>query len=227
MLTNKEIHKFAVKEFNVFFRCNGYKRRGERTWFKIVNNELLQLFYLVFSYGQENFNFDIAFMPLCVPKGSIDLNFSARLHRFDMRGYRTWGSYDQNLLDSDVLDAENIITDEVFPWIENIDNYEKFVSLLSDKKRGEKIGFLPLKCHILEVLPEIFYYTHQFDKAENSVNDFKDYYSSCLNDERILSFLKRYDILRSYYEQGKPELIDKYFDNVICENLTIWKIIKK
>lgn len=120
MLTNKEIHKFVVKEFNVFFRCNGYKRRDERTWFKIVNNELLQLFYLFFSYGQENFNFDIDFMPLCVPKESIDFNFSTRLHRFDMRRYRTWGSYDQNLLDSDVLDAENIITDEVFPCIENI-----------------------------------------------------------------------------------------------------------
>lgn len=219
-MTNKEVHKIVKSEFNSFLCEKGYKKKGGSLWIN-VRDEIVQSIFLNFSYGQEDFNFDIALQPLCIPSESINLYISQRLNFFDSRNeHHSWGKYDKQLLLNDIEDAKMVFNIDVFPWFEKVSDCETLINFLNSPVAGK--SFHISQNYKFELLAQLYYYKHHYIKA----NTYLKKYMLMLDrrdqsiDEELIDNLKKIKLL----SEDSNEKLDLYFSSIIESNKMTWKI---
>lgn len=218
-MINKEVHKIVKSEFNSFLCEKGYKKHRGNLWVN-VGNEIVQSIYLHFSYGQEDFNFDIAVQPLCVPAEGINLCISQRLNFFDSRNeYHSWGKYDEQSLMEDIEDAKGVLNIDVFPWLKKVSDCESLISFLNTSVAGKSFHVSPN--YKYELLTQLYYYKHHYIKANICLKK----YILMLNETNYsiddsLANLKKIKALA----EDSEEKLDMYFSSIIKSNKLAWKI---
>lgn len=219
-MDNKDVHSRVKKDFNDFFVSSGFIRQSSSLWIK-TENELIQIISLYFSYGQEEFNFDIAVQPFCIPSENICLNISQRLSRFDRRSIvRYWGNYDEEKLIDDITDAENVFTQNVFPWFEKMCDSNSLIRFLSSPEAGRSFHISPFAKS--ELLAWLFFYNHNFIRARLNAEKFISM-SERHNDEntkKTVNLMKEMIIL----SKTNTKELDNFFQNIIRDNLNMWKL---
>lgn len=171
-MDNKEVHKIVKSEFSNFFLQNGFIKQSGNEWI-LIKDELIQIMCLQFSYGQENFNFRIAIVPLCIPSDIINYNISASLNDFDTgSAYRCRGSYDRTQLAVDIADAKETIERNVFPWFKSMENCLDVINFLNNPI--SKKGFHIPPFRRAEYLSILYFYKHKLKIAKKYA---KLYYS--------------------------------------------------
>ena len=220
MMNKKEVHNRVKKDFNGFFVSNGFFRQSSSLWIK-KEKELIQIISLYFSYGQEEFNFDIAVQPFCIPSDNICLNISQRLSRFDKRSIvRFWGNYDEEKLIDDITDAENVFSQNVFPWFEKINDCNSLIKFLSSPEAGRSFHISPFSK--AEILAWLYFYNHNFIRARLNAEKFISM-SESHNDEytkKTVNLMKEMIIL----SKTNTKELDNNFRKIIGDNLDMWKM---
>lgn len=219
-MNNKEVHNRVKKDFNEFFVSNGFVRQSSSLWIK-KENELLQIISLYFSYGQEEFDFDIAVQPFCIPSDNICLNISQRLSRFDRRGIvRFWGNYDEEKLIDDITDAENVFTQNVFPWFEKMCDSNGLIRFLNSPEAGRSFHISPFSK--AEILAWLCFYNHNFIRARLNAEKFISMSESHNDDntKKTVNLMKEMIIL----SKTNTKELDNFFRKIIRDNLNMWKL---
>lgn len=222
IMNNKEVHKRVKKEINDFLKSNGFTRQSSTMWIK-ERNELIQIIFLHFSYGQEDFNFDIAVQPFCVPSDDICLYISQRLSYFDRRnGFHSWGNNDEIKLMDDIKDAENVLAENVFPWFEKISDCNTLIKFLNSTEAGKSFHISPL--FKAELLARLCFYHHHFIRA-NAYSEKFILMSEKYDDEKIkrtANEIKEMIVL----SKTNRKALDNNFQKIIVENQNKWKLKK-
>lgn len=215
-MTNKEVHKIVKCEFNSFLCEKGYKKSRGNLWVN-VGNEIVQTIYLHFLYGQEDFNFDIAVQPLCVPAEGINLCISQRLNFFDRRKeYHSWGKYDEQLLMDDIEDAKRVFNMDVFPWLEKVSDCESLISFLNTSAASKSFHISP--DYKYELLTQLYYYKHHYIKAGMCLKKYISVLSGSNHsiDDSLVNLKK----IKALAVDNKEKL-NMYFSSIIKSNRKI------
>lgn len=222
-MTNKEVHKIVVKQFNLFFKEYGFIKRGTNCWVRSTD-EMIHMICLNFSYGQEHFDFDIAVQPWCVPEEDIYLNISARLKMLDNRDeVRSWGSCDAAVLDNDIKDAEQVFVNCVFPLLEQLSDCMSLIKTV-DRITGEKIFVIdPYKKSRLWTY--INYYKHNFIEADECARQYSVLHND-FNSEKTIEDKAKIKSLGKFFSNNDIEEIDKFFADIIESNRRNFKLDK-
>ena len=74
-MINQEVHKLVRQSIDLFLREHNFVKQGNNCWVRSTK-EMIHMICLNFSYGQENFDFDIVVQPWCLPEDDVYLNIS-------------------------------------------------------------------------------------------------------------------------------------------------------
>ena len=222
-MTNKEVHKIVEREFNSFFKEHGFVKYGSRCWVRSAN-EMIHMICLNFSYGQEYFDFDVAVQPWCVPEEDIYLNISKRLKMFDERSdVRNWGSYDEDMLNNDIKDAEYVFEKQVFPQLEGLADCLSLIEAVDRKVDKRVFTIDPYKKSRLWAY--IYFYKHKFVEADEWVQQYKRLHNG-FESERNEYDKARLRTLCKLFSRNDIEAIDKFFADIIENNRQNFKLDK-
>lgn len=149
------------------------------------------------------------------------MNISQRLSRFDKRSIvRFWGNYDEEKLIDDITDAENVFSQNVFPWFEKINDCNSLIKFLSSPEAGRSFHISPFSK--AEILAWLYFYNHNFIRARLNAEKFISM-SESHNDEytkKTVNLMKEMIIL----SKTNTKELDNNFRKIIGDNLDMWKM---
>lgn len=216
-MINKEVHKLVRQSFDLFLREHNFVKQGNNCWVRSTK-EMIHMICLNFSYGQENFDFDIVVQPWCLPEDDVYLNISTRLKQLDERiDVPDWGSYEDDKLLKDINDAKNILKNKALTLLDNLSDSISLINYIEQKT------FVIDPYKRSRIYTYIYFYNHKFKEAHKWLKEFYLLHSN-FNNPKLLADRERLGAIEDFSNRKLYNEIDNCFDKIIGENITNFQL---
>ncbi|MDE6592322.1 MAG: hypothetical protein K2K57_04570 [Oscillospiraceae bacterium] len=220
-MDNKEVHKLVKKRVNEFLRANGFVRQDASSWVRSTD-EIIQMVFLHFSYGQQFFSIDIVVQPWCIPEDMIYFTISTRLYLINnTTGKRVWGSYDEAELIADIEDALLVLGKDGFSLLDKTADCLSLINVI--KTTGINI-FTVDPINKARLYTYMYFYKRQLIDAYKWHNEYYELCKKYSSEENIKKDLDNFDQLALYAKEMEYEKIDGFFKALIEDNIKKLKL---